>query len=124
MDNTRVGREEMCGRRGHPGQMGVDQLKRIAVAERRPVGDECVQRGNERVQVGSLVDTLHEIFAQDRTVASQGESARCGICYLHFPLAALEYREAEGFYVCAGCKRALGHNPSMMIRRQQPPHIG
>jgi len=81
-------------------------------------------RPESRGEVGSLIDSLHEIFAQDRAVASQGESARCGICYLHFPLAALEYREAEGFYVCAGCKRALGHNPLMMIRRQQPPHIG
>lgn len=81
-------------------------------------------RPESRGEVGSLIDSLHEIFAQDRAVASHGESARCGICYLHFPLAALEYREAEGFYVCAGCKRALGHNPLMMIRRQQPPHNG
>ena len=81
-------------------------------------------RPESRGEVGSLIDSLHELFAQDRTVASQGDSARCGICYLHFPLAALEYREAEGFYVCAACKRALGHNPLMMIRRQQPPHTG
>lgn len=81
-------------------------------------------RPESRGEVGSLIDSLHELFAQDRTVASQGDSARCGICYLHFPLAALEYREAEGFYVCAACRRALGHNPLMMIRRQQPPHSG
>lgn len=81
-------------------------------------------RPESRGEVGSLIDSLHELFAQDRTVASQGDSARCGICYLHFPLAALEYREAEGFYVCAACRRALGHNPLMMIRRQQPPHTG
>lgn len=81
-------------------------------------------RPESRGEVGSLVDSLHELFAHDRAVASQGDSARCGICYLHFPLAALEYREAEGFYVCAACKRALGHNPLMMIRRQQPPHMG
>lgn len=81
-------------------------------------------RPESRGEVGSLIDSLHELFAQDRAVASQGDSARCGICYLHFPLAALEYREAEGFYVCAACKRALGHNPLMMIRRQQPPHTG
>lgn len=81
-------------------------------------------RPESRGEVGSLIDSLHELFAQDRAVASQGDSARCGICYLHFPLAALEYREAEGFYVCAACKRALGHNPLMMIRRQQPPHAG
>lgn len=81
-------------------------------------------RTESRGEVGELIDTLHELFAQDRAMASQGSSARCGICYLHFPLSALEYREAEGFYVCAGCKRALGHNPLMMIRRQQPPHAG
>jgi hypothetical protein len=81
-------------------------------------------RPESRGAVGELIDTLHELFAQDRAMASQGGSARCGICYLHFPLSALEYREAEGFYVCAGCKRALGHNPLMMIRRQQPPHAG
>jgi hypothetical protein len=81
-------------------------------------------RPESRGEVGSLIDSLHGLFAQDRAVASQGDSARCGICYLHFPLAALEYREAEGFYVCATCKRALGHNPLMMIRRQQPPHTG
>jgi hypothetical protein len=81
-------------------------------------------RPESRGEVGSLIDSLHELFAQDRAVASEGNSARCGICYLHFPLTALEYREAEGFYVCAGCKRALGHNPLMMIRRQQPPHSG
>ncbi len=79
-------------------------------------------RPESRGEVGPLIDSLREIFAQDRAVASQGDSARCGICYLHFPLSALEYREAEGFYVCAGCKRALGHNPLLMIRRQQPPH--
>jgi len=81
-------------------------------------------RPESRGEVGSLIDSLHELFSQDRAVASQGDSARCGICYLHFPLIALEYREAEGFYVCATCKRALGHNPLMMIRRQQPPHTG
>lgn len=81
-------------------------------------------RTESRGEVGELIDTLHELFAQDRAMASQGSSARCGICYLHFPLSALEYREAEGFYVCVGCKRALGHNPLMMIRRQQPPHAG
>jgi hypothetical protein len=81
-------------------------------------------RPESRGEVGSLIDALHGLFAQDRAMASQGESARCGICYLHFPLTALEYREAEGFYVCAACKRALGHNPLMMIRRQQPPRTG
>lgn len=81
-------------------------------------------RPESRGEVGPLIDALHEMFAQDRTVASRGDSARCGICYLHFPLSALEYREAEGFYVCAGCQRALGRQQVMMIRRQQTQHGG
>lgn len=81
-------------------------------------------RPESRGAVGPLIDTLHEIFAQDRSVATRGDSARCGICYLHFPLAHLEYRESEGFYVCEGCKRALGHQQVMMVRRQQAPHGG
>jgi hypothetical protein len=78
-------------------------------------------RPESRGEVGSLVDSLHELFAQDRAVASLGDGTRCGICYLHFPLHALEYREVEGFYICAGCRRALGHQQVMMIRRQQAP---
>jgi hypothetical protein len=81
-------------------------------------------RPESRGEVGSLIDSLHEIFVQDRTVASRGDSTRCGVCYLHFPLSALEYREAEGFYVCAGCNRALGHQQLMMVRRQQSNHGG
>ena len=81
-------------------------------------------RPESRGEVGSLIDSLHAMFAQDRAVASRGDSARCGICYLHFPLTSLEYREVEGFFVCADCKRALGHQQVMMIRRQQSPHNG
>ena len=81
-------------------------------------------RPESRGAVGPLIDTLHEIFAQDRSVATRGDSTRCGICYLHFPLTNLEYRESEGFYVCEGCKRALGRQQVMMVRRQQAPHSG
>lgn len=79
-------------------------------------------RPESRGEVGSLIDALHELFAQDRSVASRGDSTRCGVCYLHFPLTALEYRESEGFYVCAGCKRSLGHYQLPMVRRQQSSH--
>jgi hypothetical protein len=79
-------------------------------------------RPESRGEVGPLIDALHEIFAQDRSQASRSDSARCGICYLHFQVAELEYREAEGFYVCVGCRRALGHQQVMMIRRQQMQH--
>jgi hypothetical protein len=81
-------------------------------------------RPEARGEVGSLIDVLHELFAHDRTIASRGDSTRCGICYLHFPLNTLEYREAEGFFVCEACKRSLGHQQVMMIRRQQASHGG
>lgn len=76
-------------------------------------------REDVRGAVGELIDALHELFTQDRAVASQGGSARCGICYFHYRLSELIYREAEGFYVCQGCERALGVARISMVRRQQ-----
>jgi hypothetical protein len=70
-------------------------------------------------EVESLIASLKELFAQDRQVASQQDSTRCGICYLHFMVTELTYREEEGFYVCTGCERALGKNVIPMLRRQQ-----
>ena len=67
----------------------------------------------------NLIASLRELFAQDRQVASQQEGTRCGICYLHFTVSSLTYREEEGFYVCQGCERGLGKNQIPMIRRQQ-----
>lgn len=80
--------------------------------ERRPLRDV-------RGDVGTLIDSLHDLFTQDRGIASQGHATRCGICYLHYPLPELEYREVEGYYICADCKRALGSTHLMMLRRQQ-----
>ncbi|HEX8032888.1 MAG TPA: hypothetical protein VF510_03530 [Ktedonobacterales bacterium] len=80
--------------------------------ERRPARDV-------RGDIGGLIDSLHALFAQNRSVASQGNTARCGICYLYFSVAELEYREVEGYYVCADCKRTLGSTQLMMLRRQQ-----
>jgi hypothetical protein len=76
-------------------------------------------RPEVRGELGPLIDSLHELFARDRAIASQGSIARCGICYLHHPLDELEYREAEGFYVCQTCQGALGRTSINMIRRQQ-----
>jgi hypothetical protein len=76
-------------------------------------------RPEVRGEVGPLIEALHEIFERDRGVASQGASARCGICYLHFPLAELMYRDDEGFYVCSSCTKALGHTQVFMVRKQQ-----
>ncbi len=67
----------------------------------------------------NLIASLRELFAQDRQVASQQEGTRCGICYLHFTVSSLTYREEEGFYVCRSCERGLGNYKLPMIRRQQ-----
>jgi hypothetical protein len=66
-----------------------------------------------------LIASLRELFAVDRQIASQQDSARCGICYLYFTLTELRYRDEEGFYVCQGCERALGKQVLPMLRRQQ-----
>jgi hypothetical protein len=76
-------------------------------------------RRDVRGEVGPLIDALHEVFVQDRAVSSQGGSTRCGICYLHFPYSELEYRDPEGYYVCPGCKRALGPARLPMVRKQR-----
>ncbi|MBV8694086.1 MAG: hypothetical protein JO125_07370 [Chloroflexi bacterium] len=67
---------------------------------------------------GCLIQSLRELFAQDRHIASQPDSTRCGICYLHFCVGELYYRE-EGFYICPGCERSLGKHTISMLRRQQ-----
>jgi len=76
-------------------------------------------REDVRGAVGALIDSLHDLFSHDRTVASQGGSSRCGICYFHYPLSELTYRDEEGFYVCHGCERSLGSARVSMVRRQQ-----
>lgn len=76
-------------------------------------------REDVRGAVGGLIDALHDLFVQDRAAASQGGASRCGICYFHFPLGELIYREEEGFYVCRGCERSLGNARVSMVRRQQ-----
>lgn len=65
-----------------------------------------------------LIQSLHELFEHDRQVASQQDATRCGICYLHFPVGELHYRE-EGFYVCVACAPNLGRQPITMLRKQQ-----
>jgi hypothetical protein len=76
-------------------------------------------RGDVRGSVGALIDSLHEVFARDRAIASQSSVARCGVCYLHFPTEELIYREDDGFYVCESCAHALGLARVPMVRRQQ-----
>ena len=85
----------------------------------RDEDDDMLVKPPPRDDVGKLIDALHAIFEQDRAIASQGSSQRCGVCFLHYPAEQLEYREGEGFYVCPACKRSLGNGPLMMVRRQQ-----
>ena len=66
-----------------------------------------------------MLASLRELFANDRQLASQSDSKRCGICYLYFNANELHYREEEGFYVCFNCERTLGKQTLFMIRRQQ-----
>lgn len=67
----------------------------------------------------SMILSLRELFALDRQIASQPDSSRCGICYIHFMLSELDYREEEGFYVCRGCERTISKQTIPMLRRQQ-----
>ena len=66
-----------------------------------------------------MITSLRELFASDRQVASQTDSKRCGICYLHFTINDLTYREVEGFYICANCVQTLGKQNLSMLRHQQ-----
>ncbi len=79
--------------------------------------------GFERARVGGsdfeeMIASLRDLFESDRQVASQPDATRCGICYLHHHVAELEYRE-EGFYVCVGCAKSLGHQRLSILRKQQ-----
>lgn len=76
-------------------------------------------RPEVRGEIGTLIDSLHTIFEHDRAIASQGQSTRCGLCYLHHPLAEMEYREADGYYLCEECRAALGTARVPMVRRQK-----
>jgi hypothetical protein len=72
-----------------------------------------------RGSVGPLIDDLRALFQRDRATASSAGGTRCGICYLHFTPAELEYRDDEGYYICADCAGALGTARVPMIRRQK-----
>lgn len=90
-----------------------------SAAEMGHDAQEFTPRGDVRGDVGPLIDDLRAIFQHDRTTASTTGGTRCGICYLHFALDALEYREDEGYYVCARCAQALGSARVPMVRRQK-----
>jgi hypothetical protein len=81
--------------------------------------ERLAQRPEIRGEVGALIDDLRGIFQRDRAVASLPNCARCGVCYHYFVTDDLEYREAEGYYVCANCAKLLGATRLPMVRRQQ-----
>ncbi len=62
--------------------------------------------------------SLHELFEQDRQIASQPDTTRCGVCYLFFPVSELHYRD-EGLYMCQRCERTLGKQMMPVLRKQQ-----
>ncbi|HTI13097.1 MAG TPA: hypothetical protein VL461_00805 [Dictyobacter sp.] len=66
-----------------------------------------------------MVQSMHDLFEHDRQTASQTDATRCGICYLHYHLQDLHYRDEEGFYICSNCDQTLGTNRLPMVRRQQ-----
>lgn len=65
-----------------------------------------------------LIQSLRELFEEDRQIASQPDATRCGICYLYYPVSQLHYRE-EGLYMCERCEQALGKQTMPVIRKQQ-----
>ncbi len=104
-------------RKGLP---GVEGTQRAVGARAGSEGGERPERdGPARVELPQLIDALRQQFEQDRALASQSGSARCGICYLYYQQADLSYREEEGFYLCKNCQRTLGNARLKMLRRQQ-----
>ena len=67
----------------------------------------------------AMLVSLHDLFENDRQVASQQDARRCGICYLHFLVGELHYREEEGLYVCESCDKTATKQKLPMLRRQQ-----
>lgn len=94
----------------------ADRADRVERGE----GNERMDRdGQARLDLAHLIESLRQQFEQDRAIASQTGTARCGICYFYYRQTDLLYREEEGFYICQRCQRALGNGRIKMVRRQQ-----
>jgi hypothetical protein len=102
----------MNGRGAGPSQEMVIPPREHSERERLAMRPEI------RGELGPLIDDLHSLFEREIASAKQPASARCGICYLHFPIATMEYRESDGFYICQACDQAMRGKPLRMIRRQ------
>ena len=81
-------------------------------------GTAEIERDPGSFKLEEMILSLHELFEQDRQIASQSDAARCGICYLYHSVDQLHYRE-EGLYVCEHCERALKNQKLSIIRKQQ-----
>jgi hypothetical protein len=96
-----------------------ERAERLDRGERGEPGERPDRDGQSRLDLPHLIESLRQQFEQDRTLASQAGTARCGICYFYYRQADLLYREEEGFYICQRCQRSLGNGRVKMVRRQQ-----
>jgi hypothetical protein len=96
-----------------------ERVERPERVERSDVGERPDRDGQARQEFSNLIESLRQQFEQDRTLASQAGTARCGICYFYYRQTDLLYREEEGFYICQRCQRSLGNGRVKMVRRQQ-----
>ncbi len=111
--------------RGHEPGDALEQKNRLEARERvdraeHSDGNERQERdGQPRMDLAHLIESLRQQFEQDRAVASQAGTARCGICYFYYRQTELLFRDEEGFYICQRCQRSLGNGRINMVRRQQ-----
>ncbi len=111
--------DELHGRTLLEGARGTPPVDRSRIADLlRALSELVAMRPEIRGELGPLIDELHARFEQEIASAKQAGSLRCGICYLHFAIAEMDYREADGFYICQMCGQALRGRPLRMIRRQ------
>lgn len=96
----------------------LEPKERSERVERSEGSERTDREGQARIDLAQMIAALRQQFEQDRLLASQSGSARCGICYLHYRQPELYYREEEGFYICKNCQRTLGNGRIKMIRRQ------
>ena len=96
-----------------------ERVERLERVERSEVSERPDRDGQARQDFSNLIESLRQQFEQDRALASQAGTARCGICYFYYRQTDLLYREEEGFYICPRCQRSLGNGRVKMVRRQQ-----
>lgn len=66
-----------------------------------------------------LLESLRDLFVQDRANGARADATRCGICYLTFPRDELTYFEQAGYYACRACAAATAAHQLTMVRRQR-----